>query len=56
MLQIYFKDANKWLSMINVSAPQTRSKEPLDLLMCYFVYKVITNKVFKKVTCQLLSR
>lgn len=31
------------------------SKEQLGLLMCYFVYKVITNKVFKKVTCQLLS-
>lgn len=25
------------------------------LLMCYFVYKVITNKVFKSATCQLLS-
>lgn len=31
------------------------SKEQLGLLMCYFVYKVITNKVLKKVTCQLLS-
>lgn len=26
-----------------------------SLVMCYFVYKVITNKVFKKVTCQLLG-
>lgn len=41
--------------MINVPALHTGSKEPLGLLMCYFVYKVITNKVFKKVTCQLLS-
>lgn len=54
MLQVYFKDY-KLLSMINVSALHTGSKEPLGLLMCYFVYKVITNKVFKKVTCQLLS-
>lgn len=55
MLHVYFKDVNKLLRMINVSALHTDSKEPLGLLMCYFVYKVITNKVFKKVTCQLLS-
>lgn len=41
--------------MINVAALHTRSKQPSGLLMCYFVYKVITNKVFKKVTCQLLG-
>lgn len=39
---------------INVSAFHTGSKKPLGLLMYFFVYKVITNKVFKKVTCQLL--
>lgn len=51
----YFKDANKLLSMINAAALHTSSKPPFGLLMCYFVYKVITNKVFKKVTCQLLG-
>lgn len=55
MLHVYFKDANKLFSVINVAALHTRSKQPLGLLMCYFVYKVITNKVFKKVTCQLLG-
>lgn len=39
--------------MINVAVLHT--KQAFALLMCYFVYKVITNKVFKKVTCQLLG-
>lgn len=39
---------------IDVSFPFA-PKEPSGFQMCYFVYKVITNKVFKKVTCQLLS-
>lgn len=55
MLHAYFKDANKLLSMINVAALHTKSKQPFGLVMCDFVYKVITNKVFKKVTCQLLG-
>lgn len=41
--------------MIKSAAFHTRSKQPFGLEMCYFVYKVITNKVFKKVTCQLLG-
>lgn len=52
MLHVYFRAAN---SLINAAVPYTRSKQPFHLLMCYFVYKVITNKVFKKVTCQLLG-
>lgn len=43
------------IDMINGAALHTRSKQPFGLVMCYFVYKVITNKVFKKVTCQLLG-
>lgn len=55
MLHAYFQDANKLLNLIDVAALHTRSKLPFGLLMCYSVYKVITNKVFKKVTCQLLG-
>lgn len=49
----FIKKANKLFNMINVAALHT--KQAFTLLMCYFVYKVITNKVFKKVTCQLLG-
>lgn len=55
MLHAHFKKANKLFDMINATALHTRSKQPFGLVMCYFVYKVITNKVFKKVTCQLLG-
>lgn len=40
--------------MIDVAVSFT-PKQPFGLVTCYFVYKVITNKVFKKVTCQLLG-
>ena len=43
------------LTIINVTVLCNRSKQPFGLGMCYFVYKVITNKVFKKITCQLLG-
>lgn len=46
---------HKLFMMIKSAAFHTRSKQPFGLEMCYFVYKVITNKVFKKVTCQLLG-
>jgi len=52
-LHAYFIKANKLFNMTNAAAPHT--KQPSGLVMCYFVYKVITNKVFKKVTHQLLG-
>lgn len=36
------------LSGSDVSTPHNRSKQPLGLEACHLVYKVITNKVFKK--------
>ena len=39
-----------WSTLLLFTPGPSRS-----LVMCYFVYKVITNKVFKKVTCQLLG-
>lgn len=47
ILHAYFMSANKLFTMINIASPDNRPKQPFSLATCYFVYKVITNKVFK---------